>query len=250
MGDKMWIKKSNEIKQSGISTLNFLWKDDTQNIYIMDNHLAALWCWLQFLQIEDFYTLVHIDWHWDCAEMNDIDIDKISSLNSSNLQDFLNLKSYHPMLLEKYPIICWDNYIDPLFKLRPNISNARFTVHQQRCDSRIFNYDFFLEFEMECFFSDLNYNLENEKGKLLINVDLDYFFLSINEDKYQAFSDEFIKVIARQITNKVSENTILTIAWSPECCGGWQQSMRISNILCEILEIDFPCSELSLPSEV
>ena len=32
-------------QQSGFDNLVFLWK--TNNVYVMDNHLAAAWCWMQ-----------------------------------------------------------------------------------------------------------------------------------------------------------------------------------------------------------
>lgn len=32
-------------QQSDFDNLVFLWK--TNNVYVMDNHLAAAWCWMQ-----------------------------------------------------------------------------------------------------------------------------------------------------------------------------------------------------------
>lgn len=62
----MWIRNiPNDYmsKDSGVSNLNFLYKED--NIYIMDNHLAAGWCWLQELQPKTSYNFFHLDRHAD-----------------------------------------------------------------------------------------------------------------------------------------------------------------------------------------
>ena len=62
----MWILKpstSLELKTSGKAQLNFLFQQD--KFYIMDNHLAAGWCWLNELDKTKSYNLFHIDQHWD-----------------------------------------------------------------------------------------------------------------------------------------------------------------------------------------
>ena len=39
-----WIYKNHELKTSGCYNMNFLFNNGT--FYIMDNNLAAAWCWL------------------------------------------------------------------------------------------------------------------------------------------------------------------------------------------------------------
>ena len=44
----MWIRNlptDYHKQQSDFDNLVFLWK--TNNVYVMDNHLAAAWCWMQ-----------------------------------------------------------------------------------------------------------------------------------------------------------------------------------------------------------
>lgn len=56
--------------------LNFLWKSDNAPIYIMDNHLAAAWCWMQECNTEEKYNFMHIDQHDDlgaCGFTKDIE---------------------------------------------------------------------------------------------------------------------------------------------------------------------------------
>lgn len=48
-------------QQSDFDNLVFLWK--TNNVYVMDNHLAAAWCWMQECNTDtryNFCTLIGI----------------------------------------------------------------------------------------------------------------------------------------------------------------------------------------------
>ena len=42
-----WLVPFKGRNTSGIYEQNFLWRDGA--VYVMDNHRAALWCWIQHL---------------------------------------------------------------------------------------------------------------------------------------------------------------------------------------------------------
>lgn len=85
--------------------------------------------------------------------------------------------------------------------------------------------------------------------RLILNFDLDYFFLQIQGEYVRAFSDDFIqKVCEKFLKPNLHSETILTVAWSPECCGGWLQVAEASRKFFSTLEIQFPYSELPLPA--
>jgi len=46
-----------------VEGLSFLWQED--KIYIMDNHRAALWCWIHSIRPNIKYSIFHIDAHHD-----------------------------------------------------------------------------------------------------------------------------------------------------------------------------------------
>ena len=99
--------------ESYVWNLNFLWKKD--NIYIMDNHLAALWCWLKEINLSGKYKLLHIDRHYDTAnDSRRLPLAKIESLSNNTLDEYLSL-SYSFPTGEKYPVFQFDNFIWPLF---------------------------------------------------------------------------------------------------------------------------------------
>lgn len=108
----MWIKeppKNIESEVSSISTLNFLYNHE--KFYIMDNHLAAAWCWLQKLDVESHYNFFHIDQHEDLlcdAPLSSFEI--IQKNPQISLADYLSLK-YESYGKREVVVFRYDNYI-------------------------------------------------------------------------------------------------------------------------------------------
>lgn len=48
---------------SGSHEINILFKSN--NFYVMDNHGAVLWTWLQHIDTKEKYKSIHIDKHYD-----------------------------------------------------------------------------------------------------------------------------------------------------------------------------------------
>lgn len=59
-----WLIPFRGREYSGTFECNFLWK--CENVYVMDNHRLALWCWLRHLDVSESVDLMHIDQHYDC----------------------------------------------------------------------------------------------------------------------------------------------------------------------------------------
>ena len=38
------------------------------NVYVMDNHRDAAWCWLQQCNLRDRYNFMHVDQHYDLLD--------------------------------------------------------------------------------------------------------------------------------------------------------------------------------------
>ena len=53
---------------SGCYDLNILFR--SKNFYVMDNHGAALWTWLQHIDTNKKYNFIHIDKHDDTLSSN------------------------------------------------------------------------------------------------------------------------------------------------------------------------------------
>ena len=79
----------------------------------------------------------------------------------------------------------------------------------------------------------------NDSDKLnqwILNIDIDYFFF---ESEYQMFTDEYIKKICANILTALPDIDVITISLSPECCGGWENSCRIANLMAKEFNLDF-----------
>ena len=61
-----WIVPFKGRNHSGSVEQNFLCR--AGNVYVMDNHRAALWCWLQELDLTAPHSLIHIDRHPDALQ--------------------------------------------------------------------------------------------------------------------------------------------------------------------------------------
>lgn len=63
-----WLVPFARRNASGAYNQNFLWRDG--NTYVMDNHRAALWCWLQHITPGERLSLLHIDCHTDTKSIS------------------------------------------------------------------------------------------------------------------------------------------------------------------------------------
>jgi hypothetical protein len=89
----MWIKQmpSNYYEQpSSFSGSVMLWKNE--KIYVMDNHLSAIWCWLQSCDPKAEYNFMHIDMHYDLLSSLMKDIQPLRDNPYMSYDKFKNLK--------------------------------------------------------------------------------------------------------------------------------------------------------------
>lgn len=247
--------KNFQKNESGSTNLNILYQEG--NVFVMDNHLAAAWCWLHMLEREKIYNFCHIDQHDDLANDNhELFKELFSDEKIISINDYTSLvaKQAHGVVIPPCKIIRWDNYILHTKAIRPNwFTKEIYACHQfvsgKRCSlTNEQEYEEYFDIDegivpvaihpqnIDCF--DLNRNLEeainNDDGELwIINLDIDYFF---NNGK-QIFSSEYINSVCSQINQVRKKIAIITIALSPECCGGWDNSIRVYNQIAKNLSI-------------
>ena len=115
-----WIYRKNPLEESGCCNMNLLYNVD--KFYIMDNHLAAAWCWVQKIDQSKRYGLFHIDRHYDI--LNNLGDNCINEnrdiLTSNDFNTYYSLNGDYDM-----PIMSFDNYIDTFNRLwRIQLANA------------------------------------------------------------------------------------------------------------------------------
>ena len=202
---------------SGPSEDNLLWKNNA--IYVMDNHRLALWCWFQEMEKGIRYNLFHIDAHPD--------------MNESALKDFnhdlwtMSLEEYRKVWQEDInsPLFRWDNYMEVFLKnYSENIGLTLSATHHLGSNKglQVEVKPYELLKRMNDIFDGKKYINDHT---WIVNLDLDYFF-SAQPEKVQLFSDEYIQKIAELLLMGINSGMIktLTVALSPECCGGWEKA--------------------------
>lgn len=210
----------------------------------MDNHGAALWAWLQHFDKNRKYNFIHIDKHYDtlASNLSPWLSSLPKNLNELSINDFFSIK--YKRGGEEFPIIRWDNYI-PIFNslCGDNISNYTFYTHGfGNTGIEALDQNKTQEWPSISLFENLDFLLTDNEEKTILNLDIDYFFGSHNNKYFQLFSNESIDILFDQIqhcyftTDKIE---VFTVALSPECCGGWSNSIRIYNKLAERLKMDF-----------
>ena len=235
----MWIKLKPEVLgESNSINVNFLYKKD--NIYVMDNHLSAAWCWLQEIDIEKRYDFIHIDRHYDLINRPEITKENISDKNIDitklTFEEYINLvQETEEKLNFVVKLFRWDNYIHHINNLFPNLFDKRMFITKKAGSKDDFVQ---YEYEIEEFINEFEYWIEDSKNGFIINLDLDYFFSRLNSKTVQLYSDETIKTVATLLKNKLRGIDVLTICLSPECCGGWENSIRVLKIFEDILELE------------
>ena len=223
---------------SGAYDINILWRFGSA--YIMDNHGAALWCWLQHIDNVSKYELLHIDQHYDCLSSRIEEWLEALPPNLTNLtfEEYHNLSYRSFNGLGKTPIIRFDNYLSIFLKrYSSSLNKCAFATHikgdQPSWDNKTEVTDFQL-------ISYVSHSLD--EGNWIVNIDLDYFFYKNYEDEYKRLhSDEYVEELFNKIAAiyDAGRITVLTLCLSPETCGGWGPAENLARRVCGTLSLPF-----------
>jgi len=230
-----WLVPFKGQQYSGEWDQNFLWSH--KSVYIMDNHKAALWCWLQHLEEHSKYDLYHIDRHYDTLSSSNNDlISQVPDLKEISISDYLAIKQ--KTASGAFPLIHWDNYLSIFFELYgKQVEGYIFATHD---DGNKPNWKNWLRDDVWDIPDILECRLSHSKNKWILNIDLDYFFCG-SESYNRMLSDEYAQAVFNVIHKKYQDGTIkvLTIALSPELCGGWEPAEYLCQKLCTIMGLEF-----------
>lgn len=248
----MWLKSLPEDyynRRSSIYDEVFLWHSD--NVFVMDNHKSALWCWLRACDPKKSYNFMHIDCHYDLLDnFKDKDIAAIAD-NPISFDEFSNLKDD----AGKHKVIRCDNYIRAGYIIHPRWFHANiFLTHGEgKSNSNSWGHEpmkildrspLFLGWWIQQYIGEHDRYLEGFKGsdyKLhwIVNLDLDVFYTS--GSGIQLFSDDYIRSVAELLQKYRKRIDVLTIAISPEWLGGesqcdkWENGIRMIRIMSQKL---------------
>lgn len=222
---------------SGCTDQNLLWAHD--NTYIMDNHRAAAWCWVRHLKLNQQFSILHIDKHYDLLQSR-LDAWQASTppMATLSIERYLELE-YNLDGIGMTPVIRWDNYFSIFMKQRESfLQRAYFLTHYEgdkpwfeACEK-----DFWEAID------NLAYWLDDD-APWIVNVDMDYFFAKQGENQYfQIFSDYFIGRLGTEVhqANRAGRVNCITLALSPEMCGGWEPALHALEVFGHGLSMSLP----------
>lgn len=236
----MWIKEPNfPLGVSHHDTLNFVFKHE--NIYVMDNHLAASWCWMDSIDVEKVHNLFHIDRHYDLLHFpNTVKTQIIEAgvqLHKLSLDEYIALRQ--PMKgSQDAALFRWDNYIGNLNLVYPKLFGIKyFATHNEGTVPEGF---IDREYEIKDLSTNVEYWMSQIENKWILNLDIDYFFATSEDGKYQMLTDEYIIELCKNINEARKHIAVITICLSPECCGGWDATIKKAKLICKHLGFDLP----------
>ncbi len=226
-----YIKKFIGRNSSLAQNLNFLWNDG--DIYIMDNHRAAYWCWMRNYDESFQYNFFHIDAHLDTLSIEEDQLNQTPNIQSLTIDDYLALT------FNNVHAIRWDNYLSLFLESYDNIEDVCFATFKggDKPNRHIESVPIHALLQS---FSDEVADCNTEK-KWIINLDLDYFFCQVDGVYVQMLSDSYINRFFDLLAQAYKKGAIasLIICLSPECCGSWGNAELLCSNLCEKLGLDF-----------
>jgi len=229
---------------SGWYNQNFVARNG--NIFVMDNHRAALWCWLQKLDKNKKYNLFHIDQHEDCADIPRCVEDAVT-------EDvrFLSLERYLAKVCDYgngnwLPALKADNFLSFFVKNYPSQLNWLLTTGRVGNPARWKDKQIIsitdLPSHIKFYMCDHQTN-DNTNCEWIVDIDLDYFFYQHagTKEHLALLAPDYIQHLFSEIAKVHSAGRIrvLTIALSPGWCGGWANAERLCEMLCNTLGVPF-----------
>ena len=249
----MWIKElpKNYFEWASFYRNNvFLWQSG--NVFVMDNHMAALWGWLQACDLKKKYNFMHIDRHYDMLEcFKDEDLEPVRQNPQISFEEFCQLKRSDG----DHQVFRWDDYIMAGYVLYPDWFHTNIFLTCQEGDiGKSWGHrpmkireenPLFIEWFIGQYIEEPSKYLDGFSGKdynlpWIVNLDLDIFYTS--DSHIQVFSDDYIMHVAELLQRNMGNIAALTIAISPECLGGdemsdkWAKGFRLLRIMSEKLE--------------
>ncbi|MFK0278628.1 UPF0489 family protein [Ensifer sp. NPDC090286] len=196
---------------SGSVKQNLLWRDS--DVFLMDNHRAALWCWQQKVDLyAQPHSLMHIDRHYDALRVG-VHTKKMPDLRILSAVDYLADVLAAPS--GQLPRFRWDNYLSIyLRQFQKQLRTLRLITHKDGDRPR-----FKPQFESAPDELPENIDFWLEGGPWIVNVDLDYFFCADTSGSWiQMVSDTYIDQTFRGVRKAMDNGSVavVTVCLTPD----------------------------------
>ena len=208
--------------------INYVARDGS--LYVIDNHLTALWCWAK-LPANEQYNLLHVDRHYDLVTYTGHDAEALD-VDWPNIPVEQITTYRHEIQGFDYQVLRWDNYINLFHEIYPGrIADTVFVTQKEGH----LNYDGKPFVEKDVW--DLFNHIFDGNNRWIFNIDIDYFFTVIGEDRILLYSYDFIDAFGELLAREAEHAAQIIICLSPECCGGWEESKKVANRILTYFDI-------------
>lgn len=234
--DWEWIVPFKGRGHSGAITQNFLCRSG--NVYVMDNHRAAMWCWLQQVNPEEPHSLIHIDRHYDALQSR---LDEwMQNLPPWNAGIDRYLGAEYDCGGSMVPVIRWDNYLSVYLEaFGRNLTSLRCLTHD---DGDQPNYPHTLFSDVWELPHNLSFWLDTNATPWIVNIDLDYFFCGSDEDVVQMVSDNYIDQVGIALRRSMDRGAVkvVTLCLTPDSfTPGWAVCEKLASRILAHLGLSF-----------
>ena len=231
-----WIVPFKGRKHSGSVDQNFLCKSG--NVYVMDNHRAALWCWLKEVDLNTAHSLIHIDRHPDALQSRLDEWIKHLPSSSAGINEYLG-KTYEIDGLD-CPVIRWDNYLSIYLRLFGNsLTTFRCLTHD---DGDPPNFARTMHSSPWDLPENLSLWLSDCEAPWIVNIDLDYFYCEFEDGIRMMVSDNYIDAVASGLKGAMDRGAIsvLTLCLTPDSyTPGWKETEALAARILQRMDLTF-----------
>jgi len=235
-----WLVPFKGRNHSGPTNQNFLWKQG--NAYVMDNHRAALWCWLNEMNLNEPHSMIHIDRHYDALGSRIEEWLRHLPAWKGSISDYLE-KSCKSEVFggQNIPVIRWDNYLSIYLKeFGAHLENLHLLTHD---DGDKPDWEGAFHEEIWHLPSNFSYWLNQGEVPWVVNIDLDYFFYESSREPRIMVSDGFLDELFEAISESFEKGRIgvLTVCLTPDppFTSGWGETEKLAARLLKKLGLEF-----------
>jgi UPF0489 domain len=236
--DWQWIVPFKGRYHSGATNQNFLCRSG--EVFVMDNHRAALWCWLQAQDLSKQHSLIHIDRHTDTLTSRLKEWRAHLPDWSSGIEGYLGSEFTTGGCT--MPVIQWDNYLSIyLAEFGENLKRLRFLTHDEGDPPNFEGTLFSQPWELP---ENLSYWLDPSYGPWIVNIDLDYFYCPREAEGETArmFSDEYVDLTFIALKQAMDNGAVgaVTLCLTPDgYTPGWDATEALATRALKHLGLDW-----------
>lgn len=238
-----WIVPFAGRNETGVYRQNFLWRSG--NLFVMDNHRAAAWCWSKCVDQSSDHALVHIDRHNDTLQSQlDAWLALLPNGIPQTIEEYLSAtQDLH--FGSEAPLFRWDNYLSIyLAVVGANVTECYFATHGEGDRP---NHHNVMDVEPDALPAALLNMIMDVQVPSILNVDLDYFFGPDDGTDYERairiLDDSYFDSITSAIAalDQAGKLPVITIALTAtdDLTNGWGPAEALATRMCHGLGHEF-----------